>query len=289
MSPVLKRKPEKSKIPGKYLLLIFTFICMLLMVITFTTDGLDRFAANVFGRVVIPFQSGITNVSNSIQTSVDERRDLEELRAENAALQEQINALISENTLLLQDKYELNNLRELFELDTRYSEYDKIGARIISWESSNWFSSFLIDKGSEDGILVDMNVIAGSGLVGRVVETGPNWARVVAIIDDSSNVSATVLHTQDHLIVSGNLQLMENGVIGFSQLMAEEGTVQIGDKIVTSYISDRYVPGILIGYISSIEMDSNHMTYSGTITPVVDFSHLSEVLVITVLKQDIDE
>lgn len=288
MSPVLKRKPEKSKIPGKYLLLIFTFICMLLMVITFTTDALDRFAANLFGRVVIPFQSGITNVSNSIQASVDERRELEQLRAENAALQEQINALISENTLLLQDKYELNNLRELFELDTRYSEYDKVGARIISWESSNWFSSFLIDKGSDDGILVDMNVIAGSGLVGRVVETGPNWARVVAIIDDSSNVSATVLHTQDHLIVSGDLQMMENGVIGFSQLMAEDGTVQIGDKIVTSYISDKYVPGILIGYISSIEMDSNQMTYSGTITPVVDFSHLSEVLVITVLKQDID-
>ena len=57
----------------------------------------------------------------------------------------------------------------------------------------NWFSTFTIDKGSKDGIAADMNVMAGSGLVGIVTEVGPTWAKVRSIIDDSSNVSAMVL------------------------------------------------------------------------------------------------
>ena len=59
-------------------------------------------------------------------------------------------------------------------------------------------------------------------------------------------------------------------------------------KVVTSNISDQYLPGILIGYISSINTDSNNLTKSGYLTPVVDFEHLDEVLVIMELKQQID-
>lgn len=289
MTPVLKRKPEKSKIPSKYFLLAFTVVCMVLMLITFSSTGLEQFASNTVGAIVTPFQKGITQISGYIAYSVQQEQTIEELMAENEALRAQVDALTSENTLLMQEKYELNNLRSLYELDVQYSDYDKTGARIISWDSSNWFSSFLIDKGYNDGIMVDMNVIAGSGLVGRVVETGPNWSRVTAIIEDNVNVSASVLHTQDHLIVSGSLELMENGVIAFSGLMSEEGNVQIGDKVVTSYISDKFLPGILIGYISTINLDSNNMTYSGTITPVVDFAHLSEVLVIMETKTELEE
>ena len=62
-----------------------------------------------------------------------------------------------------------------------------------------------------------------------------------------------------------------------------------GDKIVTSNISDKYLPGILIGYINTINTDSNNLTKSGYITPAVDFEHLEEVLVILELKQTIEE
>ena len=64
---------------------------------------------------------------------------------------------------------------------------------MIGKDSGNWFSTFTIDKGSNDGIKVDQNVLAGSGLVGIVTQTGPTWATVRAIIDDSSNVSGMAL------------------------------------------------------------------------------------------------
>lgn len=289
MSPVLKRKPEKQKIPSKYVLLIFTLVCMILMVLTFSSPLSDSFLRSSIGTIIIPFQKGIGAVSGWVIDRQDEQATLEALISENQALQEQIDALTNENILLQQDKYELTNLRELYELDAQYSEYDKVGARIISWDANNWFSSFIIDKGTEDGLCVDMNVIAGSGLVGRITETGPNWSRVVSIISDNSNVSAYVLHTQDNLIVSGDLQLMNQGYMSYSQLIDTDNLVAKGDKVVTSYISDKYLPGILIGYIATVETDSNNITKSGYITPVVDFSHLSEVLVITELKETLEE
>ena len=168
----------------------------------------------------------------------------------------------------------------------QYEEYKKTGARIIAKDAGNWYYSFVIDKGSDDGIQVDMNVIAGGGLVGRVIDVGPDWAKVQSIIADNSSVSGMVLSSSDNLIVSGDLEKYRNGYISFSKLVDEVDRVKIGDKIVTSNISDKYLPGILIGYISTIDDDSNNLTKSGTITPAVDFEHMNEVLVLLELKNN---
>lgn len=137
--------------------------------------------------------------------------------------------------------------------------------------------------------MVDMNVMAGSGLVGRIVDTGPNWSKVKAIIADDSNVSAMVLSSSDNMIVNGDLRLYASGVISFEQLKDSGDVVVEGDKVVTSNISDKYLPGILIGYINTINTDANNLTKSGYITPAVDFEHLEEVLVILEMKQTVEE
>ena len=83
-----------------------------------------------------------------------------------------------ENSQLMQEKYELEDLRALYELDRSYSDYSKVAANVIGKDSGNWFHSFIIDKGSQDGIEVDMNVLSGSGLVGIVTKVGADWAQV---------------------------------------------------------------------------------------------------------------
>ncbi len=289
MSPVIKRKGERFTLPSKYLLLILTIVCTLMMLITFGTDVFNRPLNAVAGYVVVPFQQGIGKLGGWLSNRSEELVQIRTLLDENAALKEQVAALTEENTLLQQDKYELNTLRSLMDLSEQYSEYPKEGARIISRDSGNWYSSFIIDKGYEDGIGVDMNVIAEGGLVGRITSVGPNWARVTAIISDNSNVSGMTLSTQDNLIVSGDLQQMADGCITFSQLVDSQNMVKEGDKVVTSDISDKYLPNILIGYISKIDKDSNNLTKSGLIIPAVDFEHLGEVLVITDLKQTVSE
>ena len=289
MSPIIKKKGEKFTLPGKYLLFILTILCTILMLVTFGTDVFNRPLNTVVGYVIVPFQQGIAKVGGWLSNRSEELGQIRELLDENARLKEQVAALTEENTLLQQDKYELNKLRELFSLDEQYEMYHKVGARIIGRDSGNWYSVFVIDKGEEDGLAVDMNVIAGGGLVGRITAVGPNWAKVTSIISDNINVSGMTLATEDNLTVSGDLKLMATGCITFSQLLDGQNRVKEGDKVVTSDISDKYLPNILIGYISSIDRDANNLTKSGQIIPVVDFEHLGEVLVITDRKQTVAE
>ena len=289
MSPIIKKKGEKFTIPSKYLLFILTLLCTGLIVLTFSTDILSAPLSAVGGFVITPLQNGVSKAGSWLNTRSKELVQIRSLLQENENLQEQIDQLTIENIKLQQDRYELTNLRELYNLDSQYDEYEKIGARIIAKDSSNWFHTFVINKGAEDGLLTDMNVMAGSGLVGRIVDVGPDWAKVMSIIDDNSNTSGMVLSTSDNLMVRGDLEQYAEGMIRFEMLIDNADRVVEGDKIVTSNVSDKYLPGILIGYIAKVNVDSNNLTKSGLITPAVDFEHLEEVLVITHLKQTIGE
>jgi len=290
MSPIVKKKGEKFTLPSKYLLFILTLLCIGLMIITFSTSALDKPINSTAGFVIVPFQQGISRVGSWISHKSEELGQIKDLLEENENLKNQVNELTEENTRLLQDKYELNNLRNLYKIDQLYDSYSKVGARIIARDNSNWYSTFTVDKGSKDGIQVDMNELADGGLVGRVTSVGYNWAKVKTVIEDDSNISGMVLSTNDTLIVQGNLKTYSsNGAVDFSQLIDDEGNVNQGDKVVTSDISDKFLPGILIGYISQVNIDSNNLTKSGELTPAVDFAHLSEVLIILETKQVIDE
>ena len=273
MSPVIKKKRNKFTLPSKYLLLILSGVCVALMLVTFKTDLFEGPLRAAAGYVVVPFQKGIASVGGYLYDRAEEMGQLKEVLAENQALKDQVDALTMENAQLQQDKYELTSLRELYEIDKATSEYEKTGARVIASDSSTWFYSFVIDKGSDDGIQV-----------------GPNYARVVSIIADNANVYGTILSTSENLMVSGDLQsVMSDGVIRFEQLYDKENKVSEGDKVVTSNISNKYLPGIPIGFISSISTSYNNMTKYGYITPAVDFQHIQEVLVIMELKQQVTQ
>ena len=133
-----------------------------------------------------------------------------------------------------------------------------------------------------------MNVIASGGLVGLVTDVGSNWASVRSVIDDSSRVSAMTVTSQETCIVNGDLTLIDDGLLYFNQMNTEK-TIEAGEQVVTSNISDKYLPGILIGTISEVQEDSNRLTKTGYILPAVDFSSIREVLVIRELKQTADE
>lgn len=276
----MKRRTKRS-IPTKYTLLAVTVLCVLVMFVSFTLNLSGGPLNTVAGYVFVPMQNGINQVGTWLISRADDLASLRNVQQENKELQAKVDELTQELNTIKLEQYELDNLRELMELDQKYPSYEKVAARVIGNDGGNWFSTFLIDKGERDGIEKDMNVIAGSGLVGIVIDTGPNYAKVRSIIDDASNVSGMSLSTSDRCIVTGNLVSMnQEQVIGFSDLKCEADAVKTGEQIVTSHISDKYLEGILIGYVSTIERNSNNLTYSGMVTPAVDFQHLQEVLVI---------
>lgn len=281
------KKKKKISVQNKYLLLVLSLFCALLMALSLFYENIQgpfRMLANV---TVVPLQIGINRLGTWIEDAGENFQTMQQIQEENDALQEQVDELIMENASLQENKYELERLQELYKLDQNYADYPKVGAHVIGKDSGNWFSTFTIDKGSMDGLREDMNVIADGGLVGIITDVGPTWATVRSVIDNSSNISGMVLSTSDRCIISGDLALMNEGEIRFEQMENNDSQIPVGEQVVTSHISDKYLQGILIGYISEIKVDSNNLTRSGYIIPAVDFKNLQEVLVITTTKTDI--
>ena len=278
------RKKKQSKFPAKYVLLIMTILCAVIIGCSLKTSGSGPVSAAA-GAVLAPMQkgvnqlgSGLTNLREHLRTKKSLEKENEELRTQLADAQQNLNQVQL-------NQEELDNLKSLYDMDQNYADYDKIAANVIGKDAGNWFSVFLIDRGSNDGITVGMNVLADGGLAGIVIQVGPNYAKVRSIIDDNSNVSARNLSTSDLCVVSGSLKTMnESSLIDFDDLRDKEDQAKVGDQIVTSNISDMFLEGIPIGYITDIKTDSNNLTTSGHIATIVDFEHLDDVFVILQTK-----
>lgn len=263
-----------------------TFFCVSAIIATLASGVSSTPVKEIAGMIVVPFEKSIAAIGSWLIDMNQTFREKEELIAQNKELQSTVDSLTEQNNILIQDQAELARLEELYELDEEYSDYPKVAARIIAKDPGNWYDTFMINRGSNDGIRVNNNVIAGKGLVGIVTEVGSTWATVRSIIDDSSNVSAMTVSTDDTCVIEGDLELIDEGKLRFSQLYDREDKVSVGERIVTSNISEKYVEGLFIGYVSAIELDTNNLTKTGTIVTPVDFQHLKDVFVITVNKED---
>ena len=268
----MNRRRNGFTLQSKYLLLILTGLCVLLMAITFMTDIFSGTLAEISSYVTIPFQKGISETGTYLSNRSDELVQIRDLIQQNKELQQQIDELTIENNNLTQEKYELNNLRSLYKLDQEYADYQKTGAKVIGKNSGNWFQSFTIDKGTKDGIKLNMNVMAESGLVGIVTEVGYNWARVTSIIDDSSNVSGMTLATGDNMIVSGNLELMSQNKISFSKLIDSNDQVKEGDKVVTiggihGVVSSTKEKTIILKVDDNTKLEFNRSAIASVVNP----------------------
>lgn len=279
----MDKKPQLH-VSQKFILSALTVVCFALIAVSFFTDKLTAPVQNVLSYVITPLQKGINGMGLWLTDRADYFATIDELRQQNEELKVELDNVKEKNLVLVQDQIELNNLRELYALDNKIPGYDKVAARVIGKGSGNWFSTFTIDKGSRDGILVDMNVICGNGLVGIVTDVTDNTATVRSIIDGNSNVTGMLVTSSDTCNVRGDLELMDSGYIHL-EYMQKDVDVSDGDMIVTSNISDKYIQGILIGYVKNITEDANSLTQSGYLVPAVDFERLTEVLVIMQLKK----
>lgn len=268
---------------NRYVLIGLTIFCVVLIGITSITDEWLAPLRTGVGYVLIPIQSGVNRVGVSIYQELSDYAKLKTALDENKELKQEIDRLTEENNRLMAEQFELKRLRELYGLDQEYLQYEKTAARVIANDSGDWFQVFRVDKGSADGIAVGNNVMADGGLVGIVTDVGAHYATVRAIIDDSSRVSSMAIQSGDTCIVAGDLTLYEEGRLRITNIQ-KDADVKDGDRIVTSNISSKFLPGILVGYATDITLDSNQLTSSGYLVPAAQFHNLQEVLIITDVK-----
>ena len=273
---------------NRLVLIVLSVSCVGMIGLTTIKNEQLRPIRTAVGYFLLPVQTGVNRVGSAVYSNFKNQEKMRTALADNESLREQVATLTMENTRLQSDSYELSRLRKLYELNQTYGQYRMTGARVIAKDTGNWFHVFRIDKGARDGIKPDINVVGDGGLIGIVTDVGDNYATVRSIIDDVSRVSAMAIQSNDTCIVSGNLQLYANGKLKISDI-TDTADIKDGDAIVTSTVSSKFLPGILIGYAGDLKTDPDRLTRSGTLVPVADFETIQEVLVILDLKSEMRE
>ena len=271
---------------NKEKIMIGTIAIILIVLIGVTSKertNLTRFEKTI-GNIFMPIGKITNSIGKNISGFFTGISEISQLRDENKYLKESIIKLEDENRNLTNVIGKTDYLRKEAKL-LKETNFNLIGAQIVGKEPGNWFDRFTIDKGSKDGIKKGDTVIQGievenntisEGLIGRVVDVGPNWAKVITIVDELSKISFKILRTQDGGMISGS---GDNKISGY--LFDDEADIIKGDKIYTSELGGSFVSNLFIGEVEAVIDDDDDMMKIIEVKPAINFKKIYKVYVIS--------
>lgn len=270
----------KNKFFGN-LLLIVTIITILLVAARLT--GMERPSLSLLETgiqsVKAPFASGATSAIQKVQDFLGMFGEITELREENANLKKKVGELNQEIDLLRDFGLENVRLRQLLEYkEVHINDFGLLAAQVIGRDHSNWYSTIIINKGTNDGVQKHMPVVTHQGLVGRIISVSPRASEVLLVLDQEGAVGGRVWETRETPgVVEGNGQ--GNDLLSMIHL-PHDAQIDVGQTIVTSGLSGLFPPGIRIGKVIQVKDEASGLMKRATIEPFVDFNRLEEVLII---------
>lgn len=273
---------DKNRIP----IILTVIVILLIMVIGFSSRQRDQLLIfeRGIGNVFLPIQRVITQGMSRVEESFVTLIRLSEIKAKNEQLtteNNELNQQLIELQLRQEELSELQRLQRTLNNIERFSDFFPVTANVIAKNPGNWFEMFTIDAGTQKGLQKDSVVIGSGGLVGRVYETGGHWAKVIAIIDNSSSVSFQILR-------DGSLQGIVSGSVTHElsgYLFDPDAEVIVGDQLITSGIG-LYPRGILIGEVTAVDRTPDLLLKQVEVEPAVNFKSLDKVLVISPVTID---
>jgi rod shape-determining protein MreC len=203
-------------------------------------------------------------------------KDIRKLSEINKALEKENRKLISQNSNLKELKNENEILRAQLGFIQEHPEYKLVAAEVIGRDPNNFLQFMTINKGSRDGIKKDMPVISEGYLVGKIFEVDKTNSKVLLITNPSSIVNALIQESRATGIIKGEL--------GYSltiESISQEAKVELGDTVITSGLGGTFPKGLIIGEIIQIEKKEAEVFKKAQVSPLVDFTSLEVVFVIT--------
>lgn len=203
---------------------------------------------------------------------------------ENEALRGEVARLKGSLSQLQELKQENDRLTRLLEL--KPNRFPKsIAARVIAFDPRSEFRTIRVNKGSRDGVVPNLPVVAAQGLVGKVGPVFGHDAYVLLVVDPSSHVDVMVQRPAVRTLLSGSgllkhTRLKHGYFLTQLEYLKKESDVAAGDVVVTSGLDQLYPPGIMVGAIESVEKDREGLFLEARVLPAVDFSKLREVLIL---------
>ena len=263
----------------KFKIMVSVTACVLALALLGYFIGISITPQNsIIGAIVTSVQSGVSKISNWADDTYKKLYKGEEIMLENIKLKSDI-AKLNEQLVDYQSVLKENEFYKKY-LDIKEQKPDFVlePANLISRNSEDPYGSFVINRGSLNGIEINDPVITEAGLVGYVSEVNPSYSKVTTIMDANIKVGGIDKRTDDVGIISGELSLAEKGKTKMVNILRSSG-VASGDFIVTAG-GGVFPEGIIIGTVDSIHNEKVNTSLYAVVTPVVDFSELREVMVI---------
>ncbi len=272
---------EYLKKNGIRLGVILLAVILVVTVSSQVLGGSAGFLTNIIVAVREPINKAATSAGSLLDGLYGYIFEYERLQAELEATRNEL-AAAQEEVRAGQEAVEENRrYEELLGFAEDNSDYVMEQARITSWSASNWASSFMISKGSNDGIEVGDAVITESGaLVGQVSEVAATSATVNTIIDVDTRVGVLVGTNGSAAMLVGDYTLMTQGQAQVTWL-TEGAQLFLDDTILTSGSGDQIPSGLVVGTVTSIQSEAAGQTEYGIITPAADLGSLVQVFIIT--------
>lgn len=261
-------------------------ICILVLLIVFLIIGaatLNRSSplSGALGTVVKPFQTAAAYIGNGFDDISDYFRTKKSYQEEISKLNKEVADYQNQLVDYEKTKQKLKLYEDFLEIKEENEDYEVCSASVIGRDSSNQFSSLVLDKGSTAGISVNDPVIYGAGiLVGVVTKVAPTYSVVSTILDPSINVSAYEVRTRETGFVTSETQLSKKGYCKMSGL-DRDTSIAVGGIVCTSGVGGIYPKDLIIGTVKEVKDDSHDISSYAVIKPDIDFSELEDVLVIT--------
>jgi rod shape-determining protein MreC len=259
-------------------------LAALVLVLALTVIGRLTGRENIFTRsfqsAAAPAEKLVSSAAVKLEELRAALRDYEALQAENEELKARIAAMEEEVRQSQGANAENDRLRTLLELKRSHTDYKLLDASIISWGSSNWSSTFDLDKGSFSGVEVGDCVITETGfVVGVVTETGLYSCSVRTLIDPRTAMGATVHSTGLTAVAEGDFSLLAGGELKLTYVF-ENSVLELGDTVLTSGAGGVYPAGLVIGKITGVASEEGGYGQYGIVTPSAELESLSQVFLI---------
>ena len=275
----------KNKHPLLYSFIRRTIVLVLIVLMALTaysqsTGSLISLSPESFlSRIITPIQGAVSQIGHAISDYLYRVKLRSNIEYEYNQLKAQNDELTLRSILYEELEEENTQLRALLgEYDER-STMNPVLARVIASETGNYFSTFTINKGKNDGVDTQMAVITSEGLVGYTYEVFDKTAKVITIIDDQASLAALIESSRDQGAVKGTLGSTGEPLCRMYYLSADS-VPRPGDRVITSGVGVSFPKGLLIGYVRestrAIE-DSKHYI---VVEPAADFEHIENVLVL---------
>ena len=261
------------------LILILAVVLAALTAITTAVFG-TTFLSNAVQTVLTPIRSGISSVTRQVERYYNYVFGYEALEAENKYLEERIMNVEEEIRNADALARENDRLRELLNLQKDNTDYEFCDAYIVSWDSSNWKSTFSIAKGTNSGLEEGMVAVTEYGqVVGLITQIGPNWATITTVLDTSLEISASIASSGHTGVVQGSYTAGEDNALRMNYLPTNV-VLRNNDQIVTTG-SAVYPKDLIIGYIIDAGYDETCVAKYAKLSPAANFDQLEQVFIIT--------